>query len=70
MSDMCSHAFDFEHSLQGNTVIWLKETENNKKLCGQSDNQVSGADPVPKSDCSMSLSLVVKNLQLGAWGVL
>ena len=32
MSDMCSHAF--EHSLQGNTGIWLKETENNKKLCG------------------------------------
>ena len=28
MSDMCWHAF--EHSLQGNTGIWLKETENNK----------------------------------------
>ena len=38
ISDMCWHAF--EHSLQGNTGIWLKETENNKKLCGESDNRV------------------------------
>ena len=38
MSDMCWRAF--EHSLQGNTGICLKETENNKKLCGLSDNQV------------------------------
>ena len=29
MSDMCWRAF--EHSLQRNTGIWLKETENNKK---------------------------------------
>ena len=31
MSDVCWHAF--EHSFQGNTGIWLKGTENNKKLC-------------------------------------
>ena len=29
---------------------------------------LSGADPAPKSDCSMGWRLVVKNLQLRVWG--
>ena len=62
MSNLCLSAF--EQGMLGKTRFWLKETEKNKKLCGQRDRLVVTLLPIVALRPSLSsLSIQVSNIR-------